>query len=86
MYIAAIDLTYLQLLLCVIIFIAIFLIKKMKTTKDVLDKNVFAAGIPTNSIIVSVLWFLEAKKQKQVYATRLTYLQLLPSYYNWKAK
>ena len=60
--------------------------KKAKTPKDVFDKKLL---LPIYLQLLPALRFLQAEKQKQVFATGLTYLQLLPLHYNfykWKSK
>ena len=52
-----------------------FAIEKAKTAKDVLDKKALAAA----GTAAPALQFLRAEKRKDVYATNLTYLQLLAS-------
>ena len=57
---------------------AVFAITKAKTAKDVLDKKSLVAGTP-----VLALRFLRAEKRKQIRATSLTHLLLLPPRYDF---
>lgn len=49
--------------------ITIFVIKKAKTAKNILDKKAFATGI---FIVTTALQFLKTKKQKHIRATGFT--------------
>lgn len=54
-----------------------FVIKKTKIIKNILNQKAFAACILIIDITAFVLQFLKTKKQKKIYTTSLTHLQLI---------